>query len=49
MLVIEVIPYRTFKEKIALTKKLTGNYKYEDLGNLIYIERKEREKQDGDI
>lgn len=39
MLVIEVVHYKSFKEKIRITKKLTGKFKVEDLENLIYIER----------
>lgn len=42
--IIEVIPYKTFKQKIKITKSLTGNYIIEDLGNLLYIERWEVEK-----
>lgn len=43
MVVIEVILYKTFKEKIAITKRLTGKFKCEDLGRMIYIERVEQD------
>ena len=42
--IIEVIPYKTFKQKIKITKSLTGNYIIQDLVNLLYVERWEVEK-----
>lgn len=38
MLVIEVIPFSNFKEKVRLTKSLKG--KIEIVGNLIILERR---------
>lgn len=34
------IPYRNFKEKIGLTKKYSTRYKIQDLGGVLYMERK---------
>ena len=42
--IIEVIPYKSFKQKMKITKSLTVNYIIEDLGNLLYIQRWEVEK-----
>lgn len=39
MLVITVVPYKTFKQKIKLVKEFENRKaKVEILGNLIYIE-----------
>lgn len=43
MLVIECIPFKGFKEKIAITKKYQ-NCKCEIIDNFVYIERKEESK-----
>ncbi|WP_291548031.1 hypothetical protein [Clostridium sp. HMP27] len=42
MIVIEVIPYRTFKEKIKLVKEHLGQGKIEVYKSYIYIEREEK-------
>ncbi|EDS77343.1 hypothetical protein CBC_A0793 [Clostridium botulinum C str. Eklund] len=34
------IPYRTFKEKIKLTKRFRNGYRIQDLGGVLYMERK---------
>lgn len=34
------IPYRTFKEKISITKMYLKEYKIQDLGGVLYLERK---------
>jgi len=39
MRVIEVIPYRTFKEKLQIVKDYEGKGKIEILRNIVYIER----------
>lgn len=36
------IPYKKFKEKIQLVKKYERKYKIEDLGGVLYMERRER-------
>ena len=42
MLVVECIPFKRFKEKIAITKKYNNysNCKCEIIDNFIYIERR---------
>ena len=42
MLAVECIPFKGFKEKIAITKKYNNcsNCKCEVIGNFVYIERK---------
>ena len=42
MLVVECIPFKGFKEKIAITKKYNNysNCKCEVIGNFVYVERK---------
>lgn len=42
MLVVECIPFKGFKEKIAFTKKYNNcsNCKCEVIGNFVYVERK---------
>lgn len=39
------LPYRSFKERIRLTKKYIKLYTIEDLGGVLYMER--RDKFDG--
>lgn len=39
---IVAIPYKNFKHKIRLTKKYLGKYKVEDLGNVLYMEKRAR-------
>lgn len=39
---IIALPYKTFKERIRLTKKHLKNYKIEDLGGVLYLERRIR-------
>lgn len=34
------IPYRNFKHRIQLTKKYIKNYKIQDLGGVLYLEKK---------
>lgn len=34
------IPYKNFKHKIKLTKKFINKYKIEDLGGVLYMERR---------
>ncbi|MCT8978294.1 flavoprotein [Clostridium sp. CX1] len=34
------IPYKSFKEKIRLTKRYTKYYFIEDLGGVLYMERR---------
>lgn len=38
LIIIELIPYQNFREKIALTKKYS-HCKIEILNNYIYVER----------
>lgn len=38
-IIVEVIPFRTFKEKIAITKQFYGKAKMEIYKDFIYIER----------
>ena len=41
-LVVDYIPFRTFKEKIAITKKYSGKAKLEIIDNkYVYVERVE--------
>ena len=37
-LTIIAISYKTFKEKIKLTKEYSRNYYIEDLGGVLYME-----------
>ena len=37
--VVEIIPFKTFKEKIAITKKFDGKAKIEIHKNYIYVEQ----------
>jgi len=37
---IIAIPYKTFKQKIRITKEYSKRYKIEDLGGILYMERK---------
>lgn len=39
---IVALPYKTFKERIRLTKQYEKKYKIEDLGGVLYMERKEK-------
>lgn len=40
-LTIIAIPYKTFKEKIKLTKEYSRNYYIEDLNGVLYMESKQ--------
>jgi hypothetical protein len=40
MIIILVEPYKNFKQKISLTKKYMNQYKVEDLGGILYLEKK---------
>lgn len=42
MKVIEVIPYRTFKEKLRIVKEHEGRGRIEIHSNYIYVERIEK-------
>ena len=44
MIVIEVIPYKTFKERLQVTKKYEGKAKITIYDRYIYIERERRNK-----
>lgn len=37
---IIAIPYKTFKQKIKLTKKYIKNYRIEDLEGVLYMEKR---------
>lgn len=37
---IIVIPYKSFKQKIRLTKEYSTRYKIQDLGGVLYMERR---------
>lgn len=37
---IIALPYRSFKERIRITKRYERRYKITDLGGLLYMERK---------
>lgn len=41
---IEVIaiPYRNFKHKIRITKRFLKDYKIQDLGGILYMERRNK-------
>ena len=43
MLVIEMIPYCSFQEKIKITKENDGKARIEVFEDYIYVERRERE------
>lgn len=34
------LPYKSFKQKIALINKYLGKYRIEDLGGILYMERR---------
>ena len=38
-IIVEVIPFRTFREKIAITKQFYGKAKMEIFKDFVYIER----------
>lgn len=38
------IPYKSFKEKIRLTKRYLGKYHIEDWDGVLYMELKAREE-----
>lgn len=40
-LLVMVMPYRSFKEKICLVKKYKKHYKVEDWEGKLYMERRE--------
>ena len=43
---IELIPFKTFKEKIAITKKYNGKAKMEIIDNkFVLVEKEEREME----
>ena len=45
---IELIPFKTFKEKIAITKKYNGKAKMEIIDNkFVLVEKEEREMEIG--
>ena len=45
---IELIPFKTFKEKIAITKKYDGKAKMEVVDNkFVLVEKEEREMEIG--
>lgn len=45
---IELIPFKTFKEKIDITKKYDGKAKMEIVDNkFVLVEKKEREMEIG--
>lgn len=48
VIVIEVIPYSTFKEKIRLVKAYSGQGKIEIFDSYVYIEKIERNKMGGE-
>lgn len=37
---IIAIPYKTFKQRIRVTKEYERRYKIEDLGGVLYMERR---------
>lgn len=37
---IIAIPYNTFKQRIRVTKEYERRYKIEDLGGVLYMERR---------
>lgn len=37
---ILAIPYKNFRHKIRLTKRYLENYKIEDLGGVLYMEKR---------
>ena len=49
MRVIEVIPYRTFKDKLNITKEYDGKVKIEVFKDTIYIERTEKGADELDL
>ncbi len=45
---IELIPFKTFKEKMAITKKYDGKAKMEIIDNkFVLVEKEEREMEIG--
>ena len=45
---VELIPFKTFKEKIAITKKYDGKAKMEVVDNkFVLVEKEEREMEIG--
>ena len=44
MIVVEVIPYCSFQEKIKITKENDGKARIEVFEDYIYIERREEKK-----
>jgi len=42
MVKVVAIPYRTFKERIRITKQYEKKYNIVDLGRVLYMERKEK-------
>jgi hypothetical protein len=39
---VMAIPYKNFKQKIRLSKKYLKEYKVEDLGGVLYMEKRQR-------
>ncbi|MBM7869323.1 hypothetical protein JOC70_000792 [Clostridium pascui] len=40
--IAKVLPYKSFKEKLRLTNKHLETYKIEDLGGILYMERRSK-------
>ena len=45
MLVIEMIPYNSFREKLKITKENDGKARIEVFEDYIYIERREERRK----
>ena len=45
MLVIEMIPYNSFREKLKITKENDGKARIEVFEDYIYVERREERRK----